>query len=66
MKRLANPGHDLQAVVTRADLLQLLYPVRVDLAVLARLLHDINQKLDRLEPRRLAPIAALRPSRTRQ
>lgn len=61
MSKILEPTGDTQVIITRADLVQFLYPIRLGMAELARELRDINHKLDRVAPRRRARIVALRP-----
>jgi len=50
MSKIKDPNRDVQVAITRDDLTQFLYPLRVDLAAIVRRIDDINRKLDRLAP----------------
>jgi hypothetical protein len=66
MSKIVEPTADTQVVITRTDLLQFLYPIRVGMAEITRQLTDINRKMDYLALRRRTPVVALRPIKARR
>jgi hypothetical protein len=45
MRKGTEPRHGHQVAITRGDLAQLLYPIRVDMARIARQIEDIGRQL---------------------